>query len=109
VARVERVRAELATRGIGWLFAARFISGLRNVAGLLAGAAGMAVTRFVTVTAAAAVTWALVNALEYYWFGRVLAGADTWVQIVLICLGLIWMVVSLRVIGRRALRSLNAG
>lgn len=106
--RVERVRVELATRGCAWLFAARFITGLRNVAGLLAGASGMAARRFVAVTAAAALTWAVVNGLEYYWFGRALAGADTWVQIVLVCLGLAWMVVSLRVLGRRALRRLDA-
>jgi membrane protein DedA with SNARE-associated domain len=105
---VERVRIELATRGSAWLFAARFITGLRNVAGLLAGASGMAASRFLAVTAAAALTWALVNGLEYYWFGRALAGADTWVQIVLVCLGLAWMVVSLRVLGRRALRRLDA-
>jgi membrane protein DedA with SNARE-associated domain len=105
--RVERLRAELAVHGVGWLFVARFITGLRNVAGLLAGASGMAITRFISVTAAAALTWALVNALEYYWFGRALSGADTWVQVVLVCVGLAWMAVSLRLLGRRALRRLN--
>jgi membrane protein DedA with SNARE-associated domain len=106
-ARVQHLRNEFAAHGAGWLFVARFVTGLRNVAGLVAGASGMALTRFVSVTAAAALTWALVNALEYYWFGRALAGADTWVQVVLVCLGLAWMVVSLRLLGRRALRRLQ--
>jgi membrane protein DedA with SNARE-associated domain len=86
---------------------ARFVTGLRNVAGLVAGASGMAPVKFVAVTAAAALTWSLVNALEYYWFGRALAGADTWVQIALIAAGLVWMVVSLRLLARRAIRRLD--
>jgi membrane protein DedA with SNARE-associated domain len=106
--RITWLRGELATTGSAWLFAARFITGLRNVAGLLAGASGMAPRRFAAITAAAALTWALVNGLEYYWFGRALAGADTWVQIVLVCLGLAWMALSLRFIGRRALRRISA-
>ena len=106
--RIARVRAELAASGPAWLFVARFVTGLRNVAGLVAGASGMALTRFVAVTAAAAVAWALINALEYYWFGRALAGADPWVQVVLVCAGVAWMIVSLRILGRRAMRRLQA-
>ena len=106
--RVARVREELAASGPAWLFVARFVTGLRNVAGLVAGASGMAVTRFIAVTSAAAVAWALINALEYYWFGRALAGADTWVQVVLVCVGVAWMIVSLRFLGRRAMRRLEA-
>lgn len=106
-ARVAHLRAELAAHGAGWLFVARFVTGLRNVAGLAAGASGMAVARFLSVTAAAALIWALVNALEYYWFGRALAGADTWVQVALVCLGLAWMAVSLALLGRRAMRRLT--
>lgn len=106
-ARIAHLRAELAVHGAGWLFVARFVTGLRNVAGLVAGASGMAPVKFVAVTAAAALTWSLVNALEYYWFGRALAGADTWVQIALIAAGLVWMVVSLRLLARRAIRRLD--
>lgn len=104
--RVARLRVQLAASGPAWLFVARFVTGLRNVAGLVAGASGVPVARFLVVTTAAALAWALLNALEYYWFGRALAGAETWVQIVLICLGLAWMLVSLRFLGRRALRRL---
>ncbi len=105
--RVDRLRKELAVHGVGWLFVSRFVTGLRNVAGLLAGASGMAVQRFALGAAAAALTWALINGLQYYWFGRALAGADTWVQVVLICLGVAWTIVSLRLLGRRAMRRLQ--
>lgn len=107
-ARIAHLRRQLAAAGPAWLFVARFVTGLRNVAGLLAGASGIGAARFGLVTAAAALTWASVNALEYYWFGRALTGADTWVQVALVGLGLVWMVVSLRVLGRRALRRLTA-
>jgi membrane protein DedA with SNARE-associated domain len=50
---------------------------LRNITGLLAGASGMSVARFLPLTAAAGLAWALINSLGYYWFGHALAGADT--------------------------------
>ena len=106
--RVRRLRAEFAARGAAWVFVGRFVTGLRNVTGLLAGACGMAAVRFIAISAAAALTWALVNGLEYYWFGRALAGADTWVQVVLVIAGLGWMVISLRLLGRRAAERLRA-
>lgn len=106
-AAVQRLRPEIAAHGAGWLFVARFVTGLRNVSGLVAGASGMPVWRFVPVSAAAALAWATLNALEYYWFGRILAGADTWVQVVLVCLGIAWMGLSLRLLRRRALRRLS--
>lgn len=105
--RVARLRCEFATHGAAWLFVGRFITGVRNVSGLVAGASGMALVRFLPVTVAAATVWALVNALEYYWFGHALAGASTWVQIVLIGAGIAWMVVSLRLLRRRALRRME--
>jgi membrane protein DedA with SNARE-associated domain len=106
--RVAQVRSELARRGAAWLFVARFITGLRNVAGLVAGATGMAAARFLAVSAAAALVWATVNGLEYYFFGRALAGASTWVQVSLVAVGLAWTVVTLRLLGRRAVRRITA-
>lgn len=106
-ARVQQVRELFAAHGGAWVFIGRFISGLRNVTGLLAGASGMPLERFLPVSAAAALVWALTNALEYYWFGGVLAGADTWLQIVLACAGLAWAVGSLTLLRRRALRRLQ--
>lgn len=106
--RVERLRSEFATRGAAWLFVGRFITGVRNVSGLVAGSSGMPVRRFLPVSVAAAVAWALINALEYYWFGRALTGAATWLQVVLVGLGLVWMVVSLNLLRRRTARSLRA-
>lgn len=106
--RVALLRAEFAVHGGSLLIVGRFITGLRNVTGLLAGASGMAIGRFLTLSAVAATAWALINGLEYYWFGHALAGADGWVQVVLVCAGIGWVVVSLTVLRRRALRRIRA-
>lgn len=103
-ARVQRLRAEFAGHGGAWLFIGRFVSGVRNITGLVAGCSGMSLARFLPVSAAAALVWAAVNALEYYWFGDALAGADTWLQVVLVCLGVAWAVGSILLLRRRALR-----
>jgi membrane protein DedA with SNARE-associated domain len=105
--RVQRLRAEFAAHGAGWLLIGRFISGVRNVCGLVAGASGMPLRAFLPLSAAAATAWALVNALEYYWFGHALAGASTWVQIVLVCAGIAWMLLTVRLLRRRALRRIE--
>lgn len=102
--RVMRIRREFAVHGGGWLLVARFISGMRNVIGLVAGASGMALKRFLPLSAAAAIAWALVNGLGAYWFGHALAGASTWVQIAMVCAGLVWMLVSLNLLRRRLLK-----
>jgi membrane protein DedA with SNARE-associated domain len=108
-ARVDRLRREFARHGAAWVFLGRFITGIRNVTGLLAGASGMPVARFTAVTCVAAVAWASLNGLEYYWFGRALAGASTWLQVLLVGAGLAWMVLSLSYLRRRATRRLNSG
>ena len=107
--RVQQLRLEFAVHGGAVLFFGRFITGVRNLTGLAAGASGMRLGRFVTIAGAAACAWALLNSLEYYWFGRAIAQADTWVQVVLICAGLAWMVLSLAVLRSRALRRIRAG
>jgi membrane protein DedA with SNARE-associated domain len=107
-ASVQELRREFAAHGGAWLFVGRFVSGLRNITGLLAGASGMSVRRFLPLSAAAALAWAVANALGYYWFGHALAGADTWLQIILVCAGLAWMLFSLNVLRRRALRRLQS-
>lgn len=107
--RVQRLRGEFAEHGGAWLFVGRFISGVRNVTGLLAGSSGMPVDRFLPISAAAALVWAVTNALEYYFFGHALAGASTWLQIVLVGAGIAWMLFSLNVLRRRALRRLRDG
>jgi membrane protein DedA with SNARE-associated domain len=106
--RVHSLRQEFAEHGGPWLFVGRFITGLRNVMGLLAGASGMPLGRFLALSATASLLWALISGLEYYWFGRALVAADTWVQVVLVCAGLAWMVFSLGLLRRRALRRLEA-
>jgi membrane protein DedA with SNARE-associated domain len=106
--RVRLIRRELAQRGAPWLFIARFITGGRNIAGLAAGASGMGVGRFVAVSAAAATVWSLVNALEYYFFGHALAGASTWVQVLLAVAGIAWLIGSVGLLRRRVLRRVAA-
>jgi membrane protein DedA with SNARE-associated domain len=91
-----------------WLLVGRFFTGGRNVMGVLAGASGMALTRFLLISAAAALAWTLVNALEYYWFGHVLLAAGTWLKVILVGAGIAWMVISFGLLRRRALRHLQA-
>ena len=105
--RVQQLRRQFACHGVAWLFVGRFISGVRNATGLLAGASGMSLSRFLPVSTAAALTWALVNALEYYWFGHALLGASTWVQVVMVGAGIAWLVLSLNLLRRRTLRQLQ--
>lgn len=106
--RVQRLRADFVKHGTAWLFMGRFITGVRNFTGLVAGASGMAFKRFALISAAAAIVWATVNALEYYWFGRALAGASTWLQVLLVAAGLVWMAVSVTILRRRAARRLGS-
>jgi membrane protein DedA with SNARE-associated domain len=67
----------------------------------------MSLHRFLPISAAAALAWALINALEYYWFGHALLGASTWVQVVLVIAGLAWLLISFSLLRRRALRHLR--
>jgi len=106
--RVQQLRREFAAHGMAWLFIGRFISGLRNVTGLLAGASGMTLKRFLPVSAAAALAWALLNALGYYWFGHAVVGASMWVRIGMVGVGLVWLAVSVLLLRRRALRNSSA-
>lgn len=107
--RVVWLRDEFAARGGAWVFCGRFVTGLRNVTGLLAGASGMAFPRFLRFAAAAAFVWATSAGLEYYLFGHALVSAPTWLQIALICLGLAVTLLSLRLAHRRAARRLGIG
>lgn len=106
--RVQRLKAEIARHGGPWIFVARFVTGLRNIAGLLAGASGMPIGRFLRFSALAAVVWALTNGLEYYWFGRAFLSAETWLQILLIVLGLAGTIASFALLRRRAERRFRA-
>jgi membrane protein DedA with SNARE-associated domain len=106
--RVQQLRRAFAAHGGVWLVVGRFFTGGRNVMGILAGASGMALTRFLPISAAAAVVWTSVNALEYYFFGHALLAAGTWLKVLLVCAGIAWMVISVGLLRRRALRHLQA-
>ena len=99
--RIERWRAAFAANAGKVVFLGRFITGVRNVVGLLAGASGMPAVRFLPICAAASAAWALINGLEYYWFGHAIAGADTWLQVVLVLVGLAWLLITLRFLRRK--------
>ena len=102
--RVGHLREEFADHGTAWVFVGRFISGVRNLLGLVAGASGMQAGRFLIVSAAAATAWSLWNGLQVYYIGHTLLGASTWVQVGMLCVGLMWMLVSLNFLRRRVLR-----
>ena len=106
--RVQQLRRAFAAHGGVWLVVGRFFTGGRNVMGLLAGGSGMTLKRFLPISAAAALVWTLLNALEYYWFGHALLAAGTWLKVVLIGAGIAWMVISFGLLRRRALRHLQA-
>jgi hypothetical protein len=75
--RVQELRGQFETHAIAPLFIARFITGLRNVAGLLAGASGVGFGRFLAVSAIAALAWSALITLEYYFrWPRHPRGAD---------------------------------
>ena len=94
--RVQQLRGWFQDYGVAPLFLARFITGARNVAGLLAGATAMAFPLFLMVSAAACALWSTVITLEYYFAGHVLLGAPTWLQILLVVVGIVTTIVVLR-------------
>lgn len=96
--RVQELRGQFERRALAPLFIARFVTGARNVAGLLAGASGMRFPRFFVVSAAAAVAWSVLIGVEYYLAGHALLGAPTWLQIVLIIVGIVATILSFRLL-----------
>ncbi len=97
--RVQQLRRDFQDHALAPVFIARFITGARNLVGLLAGASGMAFRGFFLVTAAAALAWSSLITLEYYFAGKAILGAPTWLQIILIVVGIIATIVSLRLLG----------
>ena len=94
--RVHEFRAQFQTHAIAPLFIARFITGLRNIAGLVAGASGVGLGRFLAVSAVAGLAWSALITLEYYFAGHAILGAPTWLQIVLIIVGVLATIASFR-------------
>ncbi len=110
--RVRELRGEFQRHAVAPLFIARFVTGLRNAAGLVAGASGVPFGRFLSVSAVAALAWSALITLEYYFAGHAILGAPTWLQIVLIVVGLVATIASFRVLrlgnGVRARRPAEA-
>ncbi len=100
--RVQQLRAELDAHAVIALFVGRFITGVRNLAGLASGASGMSLRRFLVISAAAATLWSTVISVEYYFFGGAFLGAATWLQIVLVIVGLGASVLSVGLLRRLA-------
>jgi membrane protein DedA with SNARE-associated domain len=68
-----------AKHGPRTVFVARFITGLRVVGAILAGASGMAWPTFVFYNASGAVVWCSVIALCGYFLGRSWNALETWI------------------------------
>jgi membrane protein DedA with SNARE-associated domain len=83
------------------VFFARFVTGLRNWAGFLAGANRMAVRQFMFFNFLGALTWSLWNGLGYYYFGHALATADAPVSVTLAVLAVGSFVVTAWYLRRR--------
>jgi len=94
--RVQELRSQSETHSIAPLFTARFITGLRNVAGLVAGASGVGLGRFLAVSAVAALAWSALITLEYYFAGHAILAAPTWLQIAVIIVGVLATIASFR-------------
>jgi len=96
--RVQKLRRQFQEHALAPVFIARFITGARNVAGLVAGSSGMHFGGFFAISAAACIVWSSVITLEYYFAGHAILGAPTWLQIVLIVVGLVATVLSFRLL-----------
>jgi phosphatidylglycerol lysyltransferase len=107
--RVQQLRRDFQQHALAPVFIARFITGARNLAGLIAGASGLAFRGFFLISAAAALGWSCLITLEYYFAGKALLGAPTWLQILLIAVGIIATIVSLRLLRSEASRRATAG
>lgn len=105
--RIQHLRGQFQQHALLPLFIARFITGARNVAGLVAGASGMVLPGFLAVSAAAAAAWSATITLEYYFAGHALLGAPTWLQILLIAVGLVATIFSFRLLRPGALDSMG--
>ena len=99
--RVQELREQFQMHALAPIFIARFVSIARNLAGLLAGASGFPLLRFLAVSAAAATAWSTIVTLEYYFAGHAILAAPTWLQIVLVIAGLIATILSVRLLRRR--------
>ena len=96
--RVQQLREQFQNHVVAPVLIARFVTGARNVVGLLAGASGMALPSFLIVSAIAATAWSAIVTLEYYFVGHAILGAPTWLQIMLIVVGVIATIVSFRLL-----------
>lgn len=108
-ARIQELRAQFQQHALLPLFIARFITAARNVAGLVAGASGMAFLPFLLVSAAAAITSSTIVGVEYYLAGHAILGAPTWLQIVLIILGILATIASFRLLRPGTIERLKRG
>jgi membrane protein DedA with SNARE-associated domain len=96
--RVGQLRSWFQDHGVAPVFIARFITGLRNIAGLVAGATGMPFGRFLAVSSVACALWSTIITLEYYFAGHVILGAPTWLQITLIIVGIVATIASFKLL-----------
>jgi membrane protein DedA with SNARE-associated domain len=86
------------------VFVGRFITGLRNLTGLLAGTNGMPLRRFLLFAGTSAAVWAVANGLAYFYLGDVLTGASLEVTVILGVVGVAWLAGTFTYAWKRARR-----
>ncbi|MBO0767871.1 MAG: VTT domain-containing protein [Solirubrobacterales bacterium] len=85
--RVQWLREQLDRRAVIALFLSRWFTGTRNAAGIAAGASGMGLARFTSISAGAALLWAAITGVEFYYFGGVFFSLPTWLKITVVGVG----------------------
>lgn len=86
--RVQRLRESFVEHAALTIVIGRFITGVRNVVGLVAGASGLPAPRFLALSALAAVLWSAVVTLENYFLGHAFLAASTWLQVLIVAVGI---------------------
>jgi membrane-associated protein len=78
---LDKARAFYARHGGKTIIAARFFTGLRTFAPIVAGAAGMQYRHFAMFNIVGAVGWVVSITLAGYWFGNLVKEFDRWIFI----------------------------
>ncbi|WP_249012313.1 DedA family protein [Conexibacter sp. DBS9H8] len=108
-ARVHRLTGALDRHAVIALLAARWFTGTRNLAGIASGTSAMSFVRFSLLTVLAAAVWAGITTVEFFVFGGVFLAAPTWLQGLVVLLGLALSGVGLARLRGRDRRGRRAG
>jgi membrane protein DedA with SNARE-associated domain len=107
--RVARLTGTLDRHALIALLGARWFTGTRNLAGIVSGTSEMSFVRFSLITVLAAAVWAAITTAEFYFFGGVFLAAPTWLQALVVLLGLGLLTFGLTRLRRRGRRAADPG